>query len=1038
MSSVLGEHADGRATDTEDEEEMLDAAMMASRQGQGGADDDEDGDEGFEEESLSESWADSDGDGSVGASILNELSEELSDYSDTGGREGVGGRGSIEEVLRRRCNQQQEKIRRLKGGTIKMRGEYERKVRLLRAQIRESNARIADLTGERPPPQPWQELLRDYMNGNVELSYKDIYRECCRQENMSVGADSVHPDLREVRPPRQRSQSPSRAGRSPNHAGEQRALSSGMSQQLLSIVLPDISVRPQPLTGRLLGPPRPFPFERLPTELQARIFALVLVRPGRLVHCLSRLDRWEPPAEGAFPAVDGEEPMDPHRRSYLPTGFHIGGVSSSSSPTACVVARARRPDAVLAPLRVCRRWLFAGAHAFYGANTFAFSSLGEWYRFCAGVGRARVERLVHVEIAWRGSLGSLPPDGKPQEMEPAALDDEGRAAPKKPRLRVAPRTRGLTWLARARRLRTLVVHIDERASKRMRRSYEMPPHEDREQDYVSQDRGRESPGGEGEADVFGLMMRRTATQANCRKFRSMRTVHGIDYVYQLRGMQWVRFEERDRKEARPRQAIRDWSFLRDVNTVVTIPKPPGRARRCELENLTPLSGLAGWRPTDEDWRLVKMFYDETPAGAAAQALPLPGDFGSSEPDMQWDLESQGRSQRSTSRAPSRRARDRGRRRDAMPGTEGSDDDSEENSSGSGDDDDSESDSDEDWDDHPVRGLSPPVDATGSNPGAGQAFDLFDSNDESEDPSLRGPIFAFDPDEFTDSSVEMDTDSDEDGNSGGYGNHDDSVFDISQGLNTHQSTLNATTIPSLGPSQEHNRVIDRMDVDDDDSNRSSSMFVPSGSGPSLRGADAGATPANRSSTSGLVLSSGSGPGLSLGAGSGSRGPSVMVDLTHEPTGDEGGGRVSHASRSSSGAEAVVQSEAGSVTREFIDLTMFDDDESDSDMSSDSSDTDPSVKYDESEEGGESSVDHDPSDGDNYRSPSHDPPFLSPSPAPSSSSSSKRSRGSGASFASSSSDDGDDEAPSSKRNRHEGPHESGFLSALPGRLSGLFRK
>ncbi|KAI2771688.1 hypothetical protein F4815DRAFT_488792 [Daldinia loculata] len=52
---------------------------------------------------------------------------------------------------------------------------------------------------------------------------------------------------------------------------------------------------------------------------------------------------------------------------------------------------------MLKPLLVCKRWYFIGVHAFYGANTFAFSSLGEWHRFCNGIGTARVQRLVNVE-----------------------------------------------------------------------------------------------------------------------------------------------------------------------------------------------------------------------------------------------------------------------------------------------------------------------------------------------------------------------------------------------------------------------------------------------------------------------------------------------------------------------------------------------------------------------------------------------------------------------------------------------------------------
>lgn len=43
------------------------------------------------------------------------------------------------------------------------------------------------------------------------------------------------------------------------------------------------------------------------------------------------------------------------------------------------------PNVLLAPLLVSRAWNFWGAHFFYSDNTFAFSSLGEFGRFCEGI-----------------------------------------------------------------------------------------------------------------------------------------------------------------------------------------------------------------------------------------------------------------------------------------------------------------------------------------------------------------------------------------------------------------------------------------------------------------------------------------------------------------------------------------------------------------------------------------------------------------------------------------------------------------------------
>ncbi|KAI1100627.1 hypothetical protein F4804DRAFT_318389 [Jackrogersella minutella] len=157
----------------------------------------------------------------------------------------------------------------------------------------------------------------------------------------------------------------------------------------LTIILPSLFTKLVPLSLHLLEQPI-FPFKQLPCEVQIKIFRLVFVRQD-LIHCLSRLDLSNPPLRDEFPESDDE------RRSHLPTGFHFG-----TRP--CQIALARDPTTVLSPLLVSKRWHFIGVHAFYGHNTFAFSSLGEWHRFCNGISAARVERLANVELMWHGSL----------------------------------------------------------------------------------------------------------------------------------------------------------------------------------------------------------------------------------------------------------------------------------------------------------------------------------------------------------------------------------------------------------------------------------------------------------------------------------------------------------------------------------------------------------------------------------------------------------------------------------------------------------
>jgi hypothetical protein len=126
----------------------------------------------------------------------------------------------------------------------------------------------------------------------------------------------------------------------------------------------------------------PFRFNALPREIQGRIFLLVFRKPGP-VHCLSRLDKWNCP-ESVPAACFGRKFKLPHR-------FSFGDEEAVSVTTAYL------PSQILAPLLVCKRWLYIGAAAFYGTNTFSFSSLGEFGAFMSGIGTRR-QRICHVEL----------------------------------------------------------------------------------------------------------------------------------------------------------------------------------------------------------------------------------------------------------------------------------------------------------------------------------------------------------------------------------------------------------------------------------------------------------------------------------------------------------------------------------------------------------------------------------------------------------------------------------------------------------------
>ncbi|GAW21915.1 hypothetical protein ANO14919_114420 [Xylariales sp. No.14919] len=223
-------------------------------------------------------------------------------------------------------------------------------------------------------------------------------------------------------------------------------------------------------------------------------------------------------------------------------------------------------------------------------NTFAFSSLGEFGRFCSGIGKARTERLVNVELMWIGAL-------MPRQRKGISL-----------------RQQPLAWFMYTSRLRTLVVHINESDRSCMRRPHEMVNQDDYFTDFGSDEYA--SHEAEDQLDIFQMEVRRTDLQPNYRKNRSMRTVQGMDFLYQLRGMRWVRFY--DTNENQTRTYIQDWSFLRDLNGVATMKKSDSVEFRTEVENLRPLTGLKDFRITDDIREIVEGFYDDSPVDVVSE------------------------------------------------------------------------------------------------------------------------------------------------------------------------------------------------------------------------------------------------------------------------------------------------------------------------------------------------------------------------------------------------------------------------------------
>ncbi|KAJ2982519.1 hypothetical protein NUW58_g6425 [Xylaria curta] len=491
-----------------------------------------------------------------------------------------------------KCKKCDETKRQWKNEVEELQEKYREDVGELKDEIKKLKEEIERLTRLRGNIQePWNDRLDNFMNGfrgrdlddDDDISYpgyQSIYNDSCMQGNMSIRTDATHPNLyldTTVYGPRNIQQ----------HFVRQRARDRDLGNPVFNnlewlhrhireIIFPFRVTRLNPL--RFLEN-TPFPFERLPADLQSRILKLFIPH-SELIHCLSRLDPANPPLD-----------CEPGNVRF-PSRFHIGD-------EICCVAKADKPCRYLDYLLVSKRWYYLASHLFYATNTFAFSSLGEFGRFCDGIGKARVQRLVNIELRWHGALTPKQANG------------------------VSLRKRPLAWFMHTSRLRTLAIHIDESGKSRMRRPYEMMHPSDYYKDFVSDEFAEE------DLDIFGMEVRRTDSQPNYRKHRSMRTVQGMDFIYQLRGMKWVRFFDTNAEASR--RQIHDWSFLKDVNFVATMKKSGSMALKSEIENLLPLPGLADFNPDDELSEVVSRFYSDAPvedvsAGGSETSLSTVSDI----------------------------------------------------------------------------------------------------------------------------------------------------------------------------------------------------------------------------------------------------------------------------------------------------------------------------------------------------------------------------------------------------------------------------
>ncbi|OIW24493.1 hypothetical protein CONLIGDRAFT_673664 [Coniochaeta ligniaria NRRL 30616] len=388
----------------------------------------------------------------------------------------------------------------------------------------------------------WPAKLKAYIdNGNRQLPYDVIQTLCCKEENMSTSVNFMHPHIL--------------LGVGPN----------GWKPD-------DMDALPGQNNAT-------FPyFLALPAEVQAMIFRLWLHK-DRPIHCFSRLDPFTVPQ--SWPVSKSVSGM--YNRFYW-------GEERLLNLTADAVD----PQLVLGLLLVSKDFYFKAVHAFYGLNIFVFSSIGEFGRFCKGIGRERAARLQHIELTWAGSQ---------------YLTAERTFSPGQRGTAVGSwdsvRTRPFSCFLELQRLRTLAIFVDESNPLYERRKYESP-------------------------ETKAKLLERTTFQPNLRRNRCLRTLQGLDYVYSLRGLDCVRLYDiwamlRDVNPVPASHPIRDTSFVADVNSAVTMRKSAEEAKSCQLKNLPRLfppkegappgqvqagNPMKPWDPSSSAWSIVENFYSD--------------------------------------------------------------------------------------------------------------------------------------------------------------------------------------------------------------------------------------------------------------------------------------------------------------------------------------------------------------------------------------------------------------------------------------------
>lgn len=315
-----------------------------------------------------------------------------------------------------------------------------------------------------------------------------------------------------------------------------------------------------------------FDFDRLLKEAPAAIglIAKYTMTKDKPINVIVRLDKFD-----VYPPIQGG--LDP--RTGLPFRFFW-------DEGKCAINSAPLPKDVLAPLLVNKTWLEIFGTCFYATNTFSFQSLGEFGIFTERIGRARRHRIQHINLWWIGS-----------RMKKSYKES------KKSKDKYSLRTWSLRHLTGVRRLKTLKIFLDECSKNRMRRKHEPK-------------------------FVFNRLEKATRSHENKRKFRDLRKLLGLDWAFQLRGIEYVEVYNYGAPE--PLTKIHDQSFVDDLRAQVMQPKKGKKAEYARVNKLSPLlkgppGAPQGGQLIPQMQMLLYHFLDkepiprEMPSGARAQA-----------------------------------------------------------------------------------------------------------------------------------------------------------------------------------------------------------------------------------------------------------------------------------------------------------------------------------------------------------------------------------------------------------------------------------